>query len=126
MKLKKHYTNEQTGIHYTLHGDFYLPDLKTAEENIALGKWGMLHKTYLENHKKALFDSLLIKGHLFQHCAEVEKQAQQMFDTLIEQMKGSEDIKGQLKKENQMEWVQRMENIQQRAREIVCAELIFS
>ncbi len=52
MELKKHYTNEQTGISYTLHGDFYLLDIKSAEENIALGKLGMLHKTYLKNHKK--------------------------------------------------------------------------
>ena len=55
VELKKHYTNEQTGISYTLHGDFYLPDLKAAEENITLGKWGMLHKDYLEKYKKAFF-----------------------------------------------------------------------
>ena len=79
MELKKHYTNEKTGISYTLHGDFYLPDLKLAEENITLGKWAMMHKGYLEKHKKALFNSLLIKGHLFQHCADVEKQAIDMF-----------------------------------------------
>ena len=52
MELKKHYTNEQTGIRYTIHGDFYLPDIKVPEENITLGKWGMMHKSYLEKHKK--------------------------------------------------------------------------
>ena len=126
MELKKHYTNEQTGISYTLHGDFYLPDLKPAEKNIALGKWGMMHKSYLEKHKKALFNSLLIKGTLFQHCAEVEKQAIDMFDTLIEQMKVNEDVAEELKEHNQWEWVQRMSNIQQRAIDIVRNELIYT
>ena len=86
VELKKHYTNEQTGISYTLHGDFYLPDLKAAEENITLGKWGMLHKDYLEKYKKALFVSLLMQGKLYQHCAETENQARQMFNELIEKI----------------------------------------
>ena len=125
MELKKHYTNEQTGISYTLHGDFYLPDIKLAEENITLGKWGMMHKSYLEKHKKALFNSLLIKGTLFQHCAEIENQAREMFDTLVEQMKKVEGVTEQLKEDDQWEWVQRIGNIQARAREIVCNELIY-
>ncbi len=126
MELKKHYTNEQTGINYTLHGDFYLPDIKPAEENITLGKWGMIHKSYLEKHKKALFNSLLIKGKLYQHCANVEKQAIDMFDTLVEQMKKTEGVTEQLKEQDQLEWVQKMGNIQQRANEVVCNELIYS
>ena len=126
MELKKHYTNEQTGINYTLHGDFYLPDLKVAEANITLGKWGMMRKSYLEKHKKVFFSSLLIQGKLYQHCAEVEAQARDMFDALIEQMKEAEGVTEQLKEENQLEWVCRMENIEQRAREVVCAELIYN
>ena len=125
MELKKHYTNEQTGIRYTLHGDFYLPDIKATEENITLGKWGMLHKAYLENHKKVLFNSLLIHGKLYQHCAEVERQANEMHDLLVEQMKKAEGVTEQLKEHDQWEWVQRMSNIQQRANEIVCNELIY-
>ena len=125
MKLKKHYINEQTGISYTLHGDFYLPDLKPTEENITLGKWGMMHKDYLEKHKKVLFSTLLIQGKLYQHCADVENQAQQMFDTLIEQLKENEGITEQLKAQDQLEWVQRMGNIQQRASEIIYNELIY-
>lgn len=126
MELKKHYTNEQTGISYTLHGDFYLPDLKPAEENITLSKWGMMHKTYLEKHNMSLFNLLLIKGKLFQHCAEVEIQAREMYDLLIEQLKEKDGVTEQLKEQNQLEWVQRMGNIQQRAKEIVCSELIYS
>ena len=126
MELKKHYTNEQTGIRYTIHGDFYLPDIKVPEENITLGKWGMMHKSYLEKHKKALFNSLLTKGTLYQYCADIENQARDMFDTLIEQMKEAEGVTEQLKEQDQLEWVQRMGNIQQRANEVVCSELIYS
>ena len=125
MELKKHYTNEQTGISYTLHGDFYLPDLKPAEENITLGKWGLIYKSYLEKHKKVFFNTLLMQGKLYQHCAEIENQAQQMFDTLVEQMKKAEDITEQLKEDNQMEWAQRMFNIQSQAREFVEYNMIF-
>ena len=125
VELKKHYTNEQTGIRYTLHGDFYLPDLKLAEENINLGKWGMMHKGYLEKHKKALFNSLLIKGNLYQYCAEVEKQANEMYYLLLEQMKAAESVTEKLKEQDQLEWIRRMENIQQRTREIICEELIY-
>lgn len=126
MELKKHYTNEQTGIRYSLQGDFYLPDIKVPEENITLSKWGMMHKSYLEKHKKALFNSLLIKGTLYQYCADIEKQSQQMFETLVEQMKEKEGVTEQLKEQDQLEWVQRMGNIQQRAREIVCNEIIYN
>ena len=83
-----------------------------------------MHKSYLEKHKKVLFSSLLIQGKLYQHCAEVEKQARDMFETLIEQMKEAEGVTEQLKEQNQLEWVQRMGNIEQRAKELVCAELI--
>ena len=99
--------------------------LPPEEANITLGKWGVLHKDYLLKHKKVLFTTLLTQGKLFQHCAEVENQAQDMFETLVEQMKKAEYVTEQLKEENQMEWVQRMENIQQRVREIVCSEVNY-
>lgn len=73
-----------------------------------------------------LFDSLLIQGKLYQHCAEVETQARDMFDTLIEQMKKAEGVTEELKEENQMEWICRMQNIDARAREIVTTELIYT
>ena len=117
-----------TNIQYRQVGDFNIPNfiLPPEEANIRLGKWGMLHKDYLLKHKKAVFATLLAEGKLYQHCAEVEKQAQQMFDTIVEQMKETEGVTEQLKEGNQLEWVQRMGNIQQRAREIVCSELIYS
>ena len=84
----------------------------------------MMHKCYLKKHKSAVFNSLIIKGKLYQHCAEVESQAQDMFDMLVEQMKVTEGITEELKENNQMEWVQRMVNIEARARDVVYSELI--
>ncbi len=119
-------SNKNT-IQYRQVGDYLIPNLilPPEEASIRLGKWGMLHKTYLEKHKTALFNSLLIQGKLYQHCAEVENQARDMFDALIEQMKKAEGITEKLKEENQMEWVCRMQNIEARAREIVNTELIY-
>ncbi len=113
-------------ITYREVNGYLIPNLKLPPEeaNIRLGKWGMMYKTYLEKHKSALFNSLLIQGKLYQHCAAVEKQANEMFDMLVEQMKETEGVTEQLKEENQMEWVQKMGNIEARAREIVCNELI--
>ena len=108
-------------ITYRQVNDYMIPNLTLPPEeaNITLGKWGMLHKDYLLEHKKVLFATLLAEGKLYQHCAEIENQAQQMFDTLVEQMKELEDITERLKEENQMEWVCRVQNVEARAREIV-------
>lgn len=115
-------------IQYRNVGDYLIPNLiLTPEETtIKLGKWGMLHKDYLEKHNRVFFNLLLTQGKLYQHCAEVEKQAQQMFDTLVEQMKETEGVTEQLKEENQMEWMCRIQNIESRAREIVENELIYT
>ena len=117
-----------TNIQYRQVGDYNIPNLilPSEEANITLGKWGMMHKDYLEKHKKVLFNSLLIQGKLYQHCAEIENQARDMFDTLIEQMKQAENVTEQLKEENQIEWVCRMQNIEERAKELVVEELIFN
>ncbi len=106
---------------------YLIPNLKlpTEETNIRLGRWGMMYKSHLEKHKSALFNSLLIKGKLYQYCAEIEKHANEMYDLLIEQMKEAEGVTEKLKEENQMEWVQRMSNIQQCVIEIVRNELIL-
>ena len=120
-------SNKNT-ISYRKVGDYNIPNLTLPHEeaNVRLGKWGMMHKYYLEKHKRALFNSLIIKGKLYQHCAEVENQARNMFDTLIEQMKASEGVTEELKEQNQWKWVQIMDNIQQRANEIVCDNLIYT
>ena len=83
-----------TNIQYRQVGDFNIPNIKLPPEetNIRLGKWGMLHKDYLLKHKKVLFATLIAESKLYQHCSEVENQAQQMFDTLVEQMKDAEGV----------------------------------
>lgn len=114
-------------ITYRQAVDYMIPNLTLPPEEsaIRLGKWGMLHKDYLQKHNPVLFATLLTQGKLYQHCADVEKQAQKMFDTLISQMMKTENITEQLKIQNQLEWVQRMNNIRERASEIICNELIY-
>ena len=99
------FISNKNSISYRNVGDYLIPNyaLPPEEANVTLGKWGMLHKDYLINHKKVLFTTLLAEGRLYQHCAEVEKQARKMYDTLIEQMKETEGVTEQLKEENQME-----------------------
>ena len=86
----------------------------------------MIHKNYIEKHNRVFFNLLLTQGKLYQHCADVENQARNMFDTLVEQMKKDDGVTEQLKEENQMEWVHRMGNIEARARAVVCEELIYN
>ena len=126
--LPKHYTNEQTGIRYTLHGDYYLPDLilPEEEEKRPIGKWGNLHKSYLKQHKRAMYNYLVCNLTLHTHLADIDEQARDMFDTLTEQMMKSEGVTEELKEQNQIEWICRMGNIQERANDIVCIELIYT
>ena len=126
--LPKHYTNEQTGISYTLHGDYYLPDLILPEEEDKrpIGKWGNLRKSYLQHHKRVYYNTLVSNLTLHTHLDDIDEQARDMFDTLTEQMMKSEGVTEEIKEQNQLEWVFRMGNIQERANEIVCSELIYA
>ena len=121
-------TMKTNNIAYRLVGDYNIPNLilPPEEANITLGKWGMLHKDYLLKNKKMLFTTLLTQGKLYQHCAEIENQARDMFETLVEQMKVAEDITEQLKEDNQLEWLQKVNNICNRVTEIITAELIYT
>ena len=114
-------------ITYRQVSDYMIPNLKLPPEetSIRLGKWGKMYKDYLQKHTPVLFATLLTQGTLYQHCAEIDTQAQQMFNTLVSQMTKTENITEQLKAQNQLEWVQRMNSIQERANEIVCKELIY-
>ena len=115
-------------ITYRQVGDYLIPNLvlPPEEANISLGKWGMFYKEYLFNNKKVLFSVLLAEGKLYQHCAEIEKQANEMYDLLVEQMKEAEGVAEELKEQDQLEWVKRMNNIQQRTNELICEELIYA
>lgn len=114
-------------IQYRRVGDYSIPNLivPPEEANVRLGKWGTMYKDYLEKHKTVFFNCLLTQGKLYQHCAKIEAQARDTFDTLIEQMKKAEGITEELKERDQWRWIQKMGNIQQKANEIVCRELIY-
>lgn len=119
--------SNENSINYRRVGDYNIPNLilPPEEVNIRLGKWGMLHKDYLEKHNRVLFNSLLIQGKLYQHSAEIENQARAMFNTLVEQMKEAEGVTEQMKEENQMEWVCLMQDIEAMAKEFVINDIIF-
>lgn len=125
--MKKHIVNEATGISYTLVGDYYIPDLKLPEtENKPIGIWGRKRLAYIKEHKKFLFNQLVLSWKLNSHLAEINEQATEMLDRLTEQMAKAEGVTEELKEGNQMEWVSRMNNIRNRVEEIVNAELIYN
>lgn len=125
--MEKHIYNEQTGISYTLHGDYYLPDfaLPDEEEGTEIGVWGQRHLRYIKQNRKVLYLNLLTSGKLNGYLADIDKQAEDMFSQLVKQMAVREGVTEKLKADNQMEWVGRMNNIRQRATEVVNAEYIF-
>ena len=125
--MQKNIYNEQTGISYTLQGDYYLPDLTlpTQKEERHIGVWGQRHLRYIREHKKALYTSLLTSGKLQSYFADVEEQAQELFDRLMEQRAKREGITETLKSDNQMEWVKRMNALRTAVTETVNAEVIF-
>ena len=112
-------------ITYTLVGDYYRPNL-VAPESPKVGRWGMLRYNYLQKYHEGLYTGMLMKGTLNSHLEEIDCQAQEMEQQLISQLAQQEGVTEQLKAENQMEWVARMNNIRNRADEIVLNELIFA
>ena len=126
--MEKHIYNEQTGISYTLHGDYYLSDLVLPDEEkgVEIGVWGQRHLRYIKQHRKVLYLNLLTSGKLNGYLVDLDKQAEEMFSRLIKQMAESEGVTEQLKADNQMEWVARMNNIRSRATEIVNNNIIYN
>lgn len=118
---------EEMGGTYTQVGDYFLPGLKLPEEESnPIGVWGQRHKHYLKEHKRTTYITLLTSGKLNSYIAEINEQAEDMFLRLVKQMEESEGITEQLKSENQLEWVRRMNNIRNRAIEIVNHNIIYS
>ena len=124
-EMKEKIYDVRTGVEYVLVGDYYLPALKLPRTR-PIGRWGMLHKAYLKLRKPAYYQSLLLSGKLDAVLADVEEQAAERYEVLTEQMSQREGISEKMKKENQMEWVRRMSNLENRAEEIVKEELIYS
>ena len=110
---------------YRAEGDYRLPNL-TAPEAPALGKYGMLRRSFLREHRSGIFTGMQLSGKLDAHLAEIDRQAREMADSLTRQMAAQQSVTEALKAENQMEWVGRMNNIRAAAEEIVLAELIYS
>ena len=119
---------EEMGGTYMRQGDYLLPclSLPAEKENKRIGVWGQRHLCYLKQHRRVLYTNLLTSGKLNSYLANIDKQAEDMFLRLVEQMAEREGVTEQLKAENQMEWVCRMNNIRSRAMEIVNADLIFN
>lgn len=117
----------QNGIEYILHGDYYLPDIAFNEsDSKPLGRWGRECKHYLEQHRHALYTRLILSGKLYSTLHDLDRQAQERYETIVSQMKTTEGITESLKAENQMEWVRRMNSIRNRAEEIIRAEMIYT
>ena len=123
--MKEKIYDVRTGVEYASIGDYYLPALKLPRTR-PIGRWGMLHKAYLKLRKPAYYQSLLLSGKLDTALAKVDEQATDRYEILMEQMSQQEGISEKLKEENQMEWVRRMSNLENRAAEIVKAELIYT
>ena len=126
--MEKYITDERTGLRYELVGDYYLiaGDDEPEEEQKPIGIWGQRHKRYLKEHRKATYTTLLTSGKLNTYLSGINEQAQERFERLIDGMKQAQGITEQLKAENALEWVRRMNNIRACAMEIVNKEIIFA
>ena len=122
-KLKERIT--ENGIDYILVGDYYIPDLKLPEEDRPIGRYGRLHREYLKQEHPARYSSLILTGKLWTYLADLNEQAEERLNLIIEQMKAAEGVTEELKARNQLEWVGRMNNIRNRAEEIINSELIY-
>ena len=125
--MKNRIYNEQNSLWYELQGDYYIPCLALPnEEQVEIGVWGQRHSRYIKQHHKVRYTNLLTSGKLTDYLADIDEQAEDMFFRLVKQMADREGVTEQLKKDNQMEWVARMNNIRSRAIEIINADLIFA
>ena len=125
--MDKYIYDDKNGLWYELQGDYYIPCLiLPAEKEQPIGLWGQRHKRYLQEHKRAVYTTLLTSGKLNCYLADIDEQATAMMFRLVEQMAGKESVTEQLKAENPMLWIGKMNEIHARAREIVNNTLIFS
>lgn len=125
--MDKYIFDESNGLWYEHQSDYYLPCLKLPEEELVhIGVWGQRHLNYIRDNKRVLLSGLQLSGKLNVYLADIDEKANDMFEQLVKQMAKAEGITEQLKSENQMEWVGRMNNIRSRAIEITNSELIYT
>ena len=123
--MKKQIYDEKNGMSYTLHGDYYLPDLVLREEELTYGKYGMLRKQFLKEHRSARYQYLLLTGKLNEHLNQTDQEAREQVETLMKQMTEKQGVTEELKAQDQMEWVRLMNNIKASAEEIVLKNMIY-
>lgn len=122
--MKKQIYDEKNGLSYTLHGDYYLPDLEINGEEPTYGKYGIMRKQFLKEHRSARYQYLVLTGKLTEHLNQVDKEAREKVEMLVEQMAEQWGVTEKLKMQDQMEWVRKMNNIRSRVVEIIDVELI--
>ena len=123
--MEKYIYDESNGLWYELQGDYYIPCLRVPKDDQPIGIWGQRYLRYIQDHRKPFYTSLLLGGTLNSYLADLDARASEMLDRLIRELAEKECVTEQLKVQNQMEWVQRMNNIRNAAQEIVNAEVIY-
>lgn len=123
--MKKYITDKITGISYTLVGDVYIPNLVSTDTNYEIGCWGRKHKVYIKQYKPAFYTTLLTQCKLNSYLHDVDLRATEMYDTLVKQLAKQEGVTEKLKSTDMMLWIQKMNNIRNRATEIVNADIIY-
>ena len=123
--MKKQIYDEKNGMSYTLHGDYYLPDLVLREEEPTYGKYGMLRKQFLKEHRSARYQYMLLTGKLNEHLNQIDQEVREQVETLMEQMTEKQGVTEELKAQDQMEWVRLMNNIKASAEEVVLKNMIY-
>ena len=124
--MKKQIYDEKNGLNYTLHGDYYLPDLEINEEEPTYGKYGIMRKQFLKEHRSARYQYLVLTGKLTEHLNQIDKEVREKVEMLVEQTAGQWGVTEELKMQDQMEWVRRMNNIKNVAEEMVLLEIIYA
>ena len=122
--MKKQIYDEKNGMSYTLHGDYYLPDLVLREEEPTYGKYGMLRKQFLKEHRSARYQYMLLTGKMNEHLNQIDQEVREQVETLMEQMTEKQGVTEELKAQDQMKWVRLMNNIKASAEEIVLKNLV--
>ena len=123
--MKKQIYDEKNGMGYTLHGDYYLPDLVLREEEPTYGKYGMLRKQFLKEHRSARYQYLLLTGKLNEHLNQKDQEAREQVEMLMKQMAEKKGVTEELKVQDQMKWVGLMNNIKVSAEEIILKNMVY-
>ena len=123
--METHIYDEKNGLSYTLHGDYYLPDLVLNEEEPTYGKYGMLRKQFLKEHRSARYQYMLLTGKLNEHLNQIDQEVREQVEMLMKQMAEKKDVTEELKVQDQMKWVRLMNNIKVSAEEIILKNTVY-